>query len=160
VAELVDAAARVRKYGTRCTSKPGGTLALYKTLIPGSNPGAGYLEIKERKVMLRLKFKNPVFHSGENTTVRRGTEWSGYKGPIWIVDSNKEDNPVISQGEVTETFVKRFCDLTRKDIENSHDPRLRQFPALIKVLESCYPKFSQTEIFTVVRFVCCEDKRE
>ena len=41
VAELVDATARVRKYGARCTSKPGGTLALYKTLIPGSNPGVG-----------------------------------------------------------------------------------------------------------------------
>lgn len=41
MAELVDATARVRKYGARCTSKPGGTLALYKTLIPGSNPGVG-----------------------------------------------------------------------------------------------------------------------
>ena len=110
--------------------------------------------------MKELRFKNPVFHSGENMTVRRGAEWSGYKGPIEIVDSSKEDNSVIRQGEVTETIVKRFCDLTRKDIENTHDHRLRQFPALIKFMEKCYSGFNQNEIVTIVKFVCCEDKRE
>jgi len=106
--------------------------------------------------MEQLKFKNPVFRNDENSTVRRGTELSGYKGPVDLVDSSKEDHPIVGMGEVTETIVKRFCDLSRKDIENSHDPRLRQFPALIKFLEKCYPGFSQNEIVTVVKFVCLE----
>jgi hypothetical protein len=123
--------------------------------------------------MKELRFKNPVFHSGENSTVRRGTRWSGYnsewennEAPVMLVDTNLIENgklidePAIGTGTITGTIVKRFCDLSRKDIENSHDPRLRQFPALIKFMGKCYPGFNQNEIVTVVKFVCSEDKKE
>jgi hypothetical protein len=95
--------------------------------------------------MKQLKFSNPVFHEGENITVRRGTQWSGITGMVSINDD-------LSANIIyTQCFV--FRDIDEDDIALEHDPDCRRWEGLHNELRRLYPGFSVNEIVTIVHFI-------
>lgn len=110
---------------------------------------------------MNLLFKNPVFNNGRNTTVRRGTKWDNPPVPTEfgfpVIDTaNQYDgngNLKIKGFADNVTFkVKRFCDITPKDICLEHDPICRTLTGLLEVMKNTYDNFDETEIVTLVSF--------
>lgn len=107
---------------------------------------------------MELLFKNPVFKSGRNLTVRRGIKWDiADKQNVLIIDT---DDPIREDGQpkvlhvvdILETRVMRFIDLEDSDLQDEHDPVCRTYEGLLNVMEKTYPGFDQREIVTLVWF--------
>ncbi len=108
------------------------------------------ITVNTRGNMKELKFMNPVFKTGINVTVRRGTKWSGTDNEyVSIINTNQNIN---KKGKILLTKCKRFKDITEEDIENEHDPVCRTTNGLYKVMKRTYPDFGKNEIITIVKF--------
>lgn len=94
--------------------------------------------------MKQLKFSNPVFHDGENVTVRRGTQWSGVSGVI----------PIDSEWSANILFTKclAFKDVNEYDIELEHDDSCKTYNGLLQEMRRLYSGFDEREIITIVHF--------
>jgi hypothetical protein len=98
----------------------------------------------------RLLFKNPVFHTGVNSTCRRGTKWSGASGNVAF--SATDSDRLIGVANVLYTKTLRMTDISLDDIATNHDPECRSWVGLFKEMESIYPNFSKREIVTIIYF--------
>ena len=96
-----------------------------------------------------LKFSNPQFKEGINSTVRRGVKWATIEGKVAIYDLNG-----IQHGwmEKPTSYVISFQDLKAEDLENQHDERTRTPLGLLQVMQEVYPGFRDAEIVTVLEF--------
>lgn len=105
-----------------------------------------------KKEEMKLYFQRPEFHRGGNLTVRLGTKWSGYEGPISIYDANSETK--ISEGEIVYTEVKKFSEITNNDLRAEHDDLCTTVDGLRNVLFEVYGEdFKEDSEVTLVTFV-------
>lgn len=93
--------------------------------------------------MNHLLFCNPVFRSGLNVSVRRGTKWAG-----------RERADISGHGVVNlRTKILRFMDIEESDIEFEHDPACSTLDGLFDEMRTVYgPDFDSREIITLVYF--------
>ncbi len=94
-----------------------------------------------------LGFANPQFHTGRNTSVRRGNRWHG------VPQARIEQAAgVHSQPLALHTELRRFDTLTSVDLRDEHDPRCRTPEGLLAVMQQLYPGFQRDEAVTLVHF--------
>ena len=113
---------------------------------------------------MKLKFKNPVFHDGVNTTVRRGVKWSIADEPEFgypIIDTNDPvtddgKDKIIGFAKPVDVKVVRMCDISDDMIRFEHDPKCRTYNGLLDVMKETYNNFSDKEIVTVLTFDFCK----
>lgn len=102
--------------------------------------------------MRKLYFKYPEFHLGANVTVRLGSKWDGYKGPVELWRS-RGDMP-IKVAEVVNTETKKFSDLTIEDIVKEHDPNCTNKEYLAGIMREVYGKdFDEEKDVVILTFV-------
>ena len=91
-----------------------------------------------------MEFALPRFHSGLNTTVRRGRRWHGVRAARLRLVNGQLSAPVEL---VTE--LKAFRSLDVHALRCQHDPHCRTPQGLLARLQALYPGFSEDEIVTV-----------
>lgn len=91
-----------------------------------------------------LKFSNPVFHAGENTTVRLGYKWHRCRQAV--INGKKTD--------ITYSNYFRLKDIPAMCIENEHDPKCRTFSGLVDELIRVYGRgrVNPDSVVTVLAF--------
>lgn len=94
-----------------------------------------------------LGFSNPCFHTGRNTSVRRGDRWHGVPLACIALPDDGASSPCPLQTE-----LRRFDSLTDADLRDEHDPACRTPAGLLKVLQQIYPGFQPDEEVTLVHF--------
>jgi hypothetical protein len=132
--------------------------------------------------MLELKFQKPEykdkngvtgpvktheFRQGKNTTIRKGSKWNikpegiaakGTSSLVRLVDADTGEK--IGIGYITDTYIRPFNKLRRKDIIHEHDFNLTDLNELYKRLVSLYRNFNHISIVTVVNFKYSHDEQE
>ncbi|MNN55224.1 hypothetical protein D3C81_1700860 [compost metagenome] len=94
-----------------------------------------------------LGFANPQFHTGRNTSVRRGDRWHGVAQARIEQDAGRHSGPLPLLTE-----LRRFNTLTAADLSDEHDPACRTPEGLLAVMQRLYPGFQADEIVTLVHF--------
>lgn len=94
-----------------------------------------------------LGFSHPVFHTGRNTSVRRGGRWYGVTWACIEAGSGQPSRPVELQTE-----LRRFDALTAAELADEHDPACRTPDGLLAVMQQLYPGFQPHEEVTLVHF--------
>jgi hypothetical protein len=98
-----------------------------------------------------MDFKNPTFHTGFNTTVRRGDKWSdlkpGMKLLITLDAAGTTDEVLICR-----VLLTRFGYLHEADVRDEHDPKCRSLTGLHEELCRCYPGFSMQDQIIAITF--------
>ena len=104
-----------------------------------------------------LLFKNPVFKSDINVTVRRGIKWSEavasgeLKFPI--MDTYDPDKKIIGYAKDIKVVVKRFFELAELDVKDEHDEDCRTVQGLYMEMKKVYGNdFDNTELVTIMQF--------
>lgn len=94
-----------------------------------------------------LGFVLPQFHTGRNTSVRRGSRWHGVaRARIELGDGHH------SAALPLHTELRCFDTLTANDLRDEHDPACRTPEGLAVVMRRLYPGFTQDETVTLVHF--------
>lgn len=100
--------------------------------------------------MKKLAFKNPVFHKGDNVTVRFGKKWNNYRGLVELLDL--EGNS-FGFGEVHSTFLlNKLDDIGGQALQAEHDPSCRTRLGLAVAMGQAYENFDPEKKCTVVWF--------
>jgi len=100
--------------------------------------------------MKNIQFRNPVFHTGLNCTVRQGYKWARLKiGEKVLLDKTKE-------AIIEKLMITQFKNIKDEDIECEHDPICRTKKDLFKVLCRTYPEFHVNTVVTIVYFKVIE----
>lgn len=109
---------------------------------------------------MNLLFKNPVFSTGRNTTVRRGVKWavatpSEFGFPV--VDTNDQttadgNTKIIGFADNVTCIVKKFDDIQDYELRNEHDTECRTRNGLFNVMCRTYGGFDGSEIVTLMHF--------
>mgnify|MGYP000979827558 CR=1 FL=1 len=113
----------------------------------------------------KMDFVNPIVNKNEDnefTTIRRGIKWADLQigERILIMDG------VTRIGKVTGVKVKRFMDLTWKDLNynfqegcasDMYTPKIFALNEISKAMEAVYPDFDYKEIVTWIKI---KDSRE
>jgi len=94
-----------------------------------------------------MGFANPVFASGHNTSIRRGTRWLGVGQARLQLAHGRLSAPVPLQ-----TRLRRFDQLTAAELACEHDPACRSLPGLLAVMQQHYPGFAAGDQVTVCDF--------
>ncbi|WP_449465660.1 hypothetical protein [Stenotrophomonas humi] len=94
-----------------------------------------------------LGFANPQFHTGRNTSVRRGDRWHGIAQVRIEQGAGRHSAPLPLLTE-----LRRFDTLTTADLHDEHDPACRTPEGLLTVMRQLYPEFQADEIVTLVHF--------
>lgn len=94
-----------------------------------------------------LGFATPLFHTGRNTSVRRGQRWHGAPRACIEYAPGQLSAPLELRTE-----LRRFDTLTAADLADEHDPACRTPPGLLAVMQQLYPGFEQDETVTLVHF--------
>lgn len=115
--------------------------------------------------MENLLFENPVFHTGINSTVRRGIKWASFVGQrVYIhpalpstslirVDGISYNKLYAGCPIILKAVIKRFKDITFEDIQTEHNPECVTKEGLIKAMIRIYGnKFSENDICTILYF--------
>jgi len=105
----------------------------------------------------RLLFKNPVFESGVNVTVRYGTKWSVQAPPESIVEVWETNGGYLFDAFIVDTELHRVCDIPEDLLHQEHDPACRTHEGLLAVLRKVYGSKINSRVWvTVVAFEQCE----
>ena len=115
-----------------------------------------------------LKFNNPIFHDGINSTVRRGVKWAiaeegEFGHPILCTKEPFGDDgqrKIIGFASVTRTRVLRMCDILETMLSNEHDPACRTYHGLLFEMKKVYGDFDEHEIVTILDFEYCHTGKE
>jgi hypothetical protein len=94
-----------------------------------------------------LGFSNPKFHTGRNTSVRRGDRWHGVAQARIEQGAGRHTGPLPLHTE-----LRRFDMLTAADLRDEHDPACRTPEGLLAVMQRLYPGFQADETVTLVHF--------
>jgi hypothetical protein len=97
-----------------------------------------------------MHFNNPVFHDGENLTVRRGIKWaSAYEGCVILAPDIK--GAIIVRRVIVMPFKELAC-IDIPMLASEHDPACRTYDGLLETMREIYPDFIEQEIVTLVFF--------
>ena len=99
--------------------------------------------------MRQLKFGNPIFHIGLNTTVRFGRKWLDLTmgEEVELTDTQGRK---IDTGMVALLHVCHLADLPKCVTDGEHDPACHDFNELLRVMEFLYSECnSESEVVTV-----------
>lgn len=110
-----------------------------------------------------LLFKNPVFHAGENVSVRKGKRWSRMTWPEDILQVRASRPASLGGSEflfdafVNDVQAMRICDIPQALLDLEHDPRCRTHDGLLKELQRVYhtDKVNGRTWVSVIRFEHC-----
>lgn len=94
-----------------------------------------------------LEFRNPRFHPGLNTSVRRGPRWHGVAEARIPLPDGRLSPPLPLRTE-----LRRFDTLNDADLAAEHDPDCRTRVSLLLELQRIYPGFTAEEEVTLVHF--------
>lgn len=94
-----------------------------------------------------IEFRNAVFHTGRNLTVRRGHRWHGVSQARLDLGQGVLSAPVALQ-----TQVRRFDTLQVTDLQCEHDAGCRTPAGLLAELRRIHPEFSAGDEVTLVYF--------
>lgn len=94
-----------------------------------------------------LGFDNPQFHTGRNTSVRRGARWHGVTQACIALGEGRQLGPLPLQTE-----LRSFDALEEVDLCDEHDPACRSPAGLLVVMQRLYPGFRSDELVTLVHF--------
>ncbi|MGH8055515.1 MAG: hypothetical protein ACREP4_16515 [Stenotrophomonas sp.] len=94
-----------------------------------------------------LGFANPLFHTGRNTSVRRGERWHGIALARIELGGGRVSEPLTLQTE-----RRRFDTLIAAELRDEHDPACRTPEGLLAVMQQLYPGFHPDETVTLVHF--------
>ncbi|WP_293716726.1 MULTISPECIES: hypothetical protein [unclassified Stenotrophomonas] len=94
-----------------------------------------------------LGFDNPRFHTGRNTSVRRGARWHGVAQACIELADGRQLGPLALQTE-----LRGFEALEEADLRDEHDPACRTPAGLLQVMQQLYPGFRSDELVTLVHF--------
>lgn len=95
-----------------------------------------------------LGFSTPQFHTGRNTSVRRGARWHGVRAARIELGAGRHSAPLPLRTE-----LRRFDTLTAADLRDEHDPACRTPQGLLAVMQGLYPGFQPDETVTLVHFL-------
>ena len=101
-----------------------------------------------------LLFINPKLRSGYNVTVRKGTKWYGCDDDnvkIYKTGDLYRTN-IIAIGRIIRTSIKRFDEITEKDLIWEHDSDCTTIEGLTKAMERAYAVILPGDIITIVEF--------
>jgi len=103
--------------------------------------------------ILTMKFKNPVFFSGVNLTVRRGTKWDVGEGVEFQIPIPWSDDPMETRkAKTVRTQAMVFQSLVDMDLSLEHESEGRTYRGLCSRMIECYPNFDDREVVTLVFF--------
>ena len=94
-----------------------------------------------------LGFDNPQFHTGRNTSVRRGARWHGVALACIELGEGRQIGPLSLQTE-----LRAFDALDEADLRDEHDPGCRTPAGLLAVMQRLYPGFLDDELVTLGHF--------
>ncbi|WP_313319235.1 hypothetical protein [Stenotrophomonas sp.] len=94
-----------------------------------------------------LGFDNPQFHTGRNTSVRRGARWYGVAEAFIALGNDRQLGPLALQTE-----LRSFDALQDADLGDEHDPECRTRAGLLRTMQRLYPGFRSDELVTLVHF--------
>ena len=94
-----------------------------------------------------LGFDTPRFHTGRNTSVRRGARWHGVETACIDLGDGRHSAPLPLQTE-----LRSFAALEEADLRDEHDPGCRTPAGLLAVMQRLYPGFRSDELVTLVHF--------
>lgn len=94
-----------------------------------------------------LGFDNPQFHTGRNTSVRRGARWHGVTQVCIALGEGRQLGPLPLHTE-----LRSFDALEEADLCDEHDPACRSPAGLLAVMQRLYPGFRHDELVTLVHF--------
>ena len=107
------------------------------------------MDEKVNSIGEEMKFDTTIFQLEQgNLTVRRGLKWASIKKGEFL-----NDNDGVTYNKVLYTKIKRFIDITPKELKQEHDPLCRVKSNLLKVMKRIYPDFDQYELVTLVFFI-------
>lgn len=90
--------------------------------------------------MRELKFQNPTFRPGLNTTVRLGEKWRDLEiGELVKIGPDET-------AEITLICVHRLKDITKFIVVLEHDLRCQTYRGLIDTLKAIYPELGEQNI--------------
>jgi hypothetical protein len=100
--------------------------------------------------MKQIKFGNPVFHVGVNTTVRYGRKWLDLSIGEQVELTDTQNKKIVN-GRVIFLHVCLFRDLPDWILKYEHDPECQNFNKLMKVMEYLYEDFDslESEVLTI-----------
>ena len=94
-----------------------------------------------------LEFRTPLFHTGRNSSVRRGDRWHGVtQASIRLPDGG------LSPPLPLQTELRHFKSLEGSDLRCEHDPSCRTVAGLLAELQRIYPGFTAEEEVTLLHF--------
>lgn len=97
-----------------------------------------------------LQFREFVFRTGVNVTVRRGCKWSGFKGEVVLASTGEPQE--IRRGEIHSTIAYKFEDIPHKLVAGYHSAGVSSRARLYSILAAMYSDFDDLEIVTVIIF--------
>jgi hypothetical protein len=108
--------------------------------------------------MLQLKFVNPVFHDGLNTTVRLGTKWSdalddNLDEPVEVEIAHPDGTSTGVVGVIEEVQLLYFSEIPQTALELEHDPTCHNLQGLYKAMKTAYgDDFHAGSLVSIVYF--------
>lgn len=102
------------------------------------------------KSMKSIRFKNPVFRSGFNTTFRFGIKDYALHENVYICDDN--DLP-LHIAEIVSIYYGMMYGVPDSLIEAEHDETAADYFALMRIMQEIYPTFEDADDVTVIGFV-------
>lgn len=100
-----------------------------------------------------LLFANPVFHKGENVTVRKGPKHFqrlDMGDTVRLV--NAETGEVEGTGEVTQLYLSALRNIPDHLLPLEHDPACRTAEGLLEVLRGVYEEVDEGTTVTTIIF--------
>jgi len=101
-----------------------------------------------------LLFINPELRAGYNVTIRKGTKWYGCDNDdikIYKTSDLYRTN-IIATGRIIRTSIRRFDEITEKDLIWEHDSDCMTIEGLAKAMERAYAVILPDDIITIVEF--------
>jgi hypothetical protein len=102
--------------------------------------------------MMRIDFLHPVFHTGYNSTVRKGIRSINIDDQVELYQTGS-DTPV-AVGCVTDIIVTQLCTIYMfpELIQYQHDEETQNFHGLLEAMDRAYPGIKPSEIITIIYF--------
>ena len=103
--------------------------------------------------MSEIRFGNPIFHNGINTTFRDGKKWAFRLEPgEKILLAGLRNEPKLT-ATVKFLHISQYQDAPKRLFELEHDPACGTLQGLRDVMQDLYPGFKDDNIVTVIGFV-------
>ena len=100
-----------------------------------------------------LEFLNPLYHLGDNVTIRMGDKWYRKASVFDLVNITQTGtSKPLATGVIREMWHIPFKEVTISHLWDEHDPECRNPDGLVKAMLRAYPRFTLEDSVTVIRF--------